>query len=145
MNKLNKTMMLLALSLPLHATGAFAGTSAMSIGAINENSEACYQQTVAANEGVNPDTLSVKSCDRVLSSKYLSKQLESATLINRAIIQSKQADYTGAEESVTRALQVSPGLENAKVLLGQIERLSVHADQHASHQAVETDGIAKQI
>ena len=138
-------MMLLALTLPLHATGAFAGTADMSIGAINENAEACYQQTVAANEGANPDTLSAKSCDRVLSSKYLSKQLESATLINRAIIQTKQADYTGAEKSVTRALQVSPGLENAQVLLGQIERLSASTDHHASHQAAESGVIAKQI
>ena len=145
MTKLNKTLMLLALSLPLHATGAFAGTAHMSIGAINENAETCYQQTVAANEGAEANSLSVKSCDRVLSSKYLSKQLESATLINRAIIQSKQADYTGAEKSVTRALQVSPGLENAEVLLGQIERLSADADQHASHQAAETGAIAKQI
>ncbi len=92
MNKLNKTMILLAVTLPLYATGAFAGTAAMSIGAINENAEACYQQTAAANEGANSGTLSVKSCDRVLSSKYLSKQLESATLVNRAIIQIKQAD-----------------------------------------------------
>jgi hypothetical protein len=145
MNKLNKTMMLLALSLPLHATGVFAGTAAMSIGAINENAETCYQQTVAANEGADPGTLSVKSCDRVLNSKYLSKQLESATLVNRAIIQTRQADYTAAEKSVMRALQVSPDLENAEVLLGQIERLSAKADQHVSHQTVESDVIAKQI
>ena len=134
MNKLNKTVILLAVTLPLYATGVFAGTADMSIGAINENAEHCYQQTAAANQGADPATLSVKSCDRVLSSKYLSKQLESATLFNRAIIQTRQADYTAAEKSVTRALQVSPGLAKGELLLRQIERLAENADNPAAHQ-----------
>lgn len=137
--------MLVALSLPLYATAAFAGTADISIGAINVNAETCYQQTVAANQGADAETLSVKSCDLVLRSKYIGKQLKSAMLLNRAIIQTKQADYAGAEKSIKRALQVSPGLENAELLLGQIKRRTAHAEQLASHQAAKTDVIAKQI
>ena len=145
MKTLNKAMLVLAVTLPLHATGAFAGSSDMSIRAINDNAEVCYQQTVAANEGADASTLSTKSCDRVLDSKYLSKKLESATLLNRAIVQVKQADYAGAEESATRALEVSPGMKNAKVLLKQIKRISASIEQTASNQAVETVDSAKQI
>ena len=143
MNKLNKTMMLLALGLPLFATGAFAETNNLSISLTDENSEACYMQTVAANEGADSSSLSVAACDRVLSSKHLIKRLESATLVNRAIIQSKKADYAGAESSLTRALQVSPGLEKAELLMGQIERRVLSTKQRTVHQT--TDAITNHI
>ena len=84
------------------------------------NAGPCYEETVRANSGADPNTLSTVACRRALRSEVLSRQDKSAFLHNVGIIQQAQGDLVAAKASFESAVRLSTTVDMRNLALAQV-------------------------
>ena len=88
----------------------------------DRNANLCFEETVNAANGADPETLSTIYCTRALHDKPLGRKDRSTILHNRGIIHRAQGDLAAARASFEKSVDLSRTVDMRNMALAEVER-----------------------
>lgn len=118
------TIKLIATLVAAVASHHTLATTHLSVSELNENTEACYQETQLRERGTSRRGLDERSCSRVIENRWTRDDIKTTALFNRALIRHFNRDLEGASADMERLVKVSPAHAAGHALLAQLKHKS---------------------